>query len=688
MPSSNKTIAIIQARMRSSRLPGKILAQIGEKPMIWHVAQRVRVAKLVDEVVLATSSETCDDPVADFCKRENINCFRGCEIDVLDRFYQAAKINVAKVIVRLTGDCPFIDPDVIDSVIQGFHNGEYDYATNILRYTWPEGLDVEVFSFEALERAWKEATQEGEREHVTVYIRDSGHFRVAPNVECSSSQTRTHLHSWSVDTPADLDFSRAIYSRLRNQEFRVSDILTILDEEPALLAMKSATVRNEWFYRVLAKEPQVPATTRTLKTSHAILERASKLIPTLSQTFSKAPTQFVQGVAPNYITRGHGCHVWDVDNNEYLDYSMALAPVVLGHADPDVTAAVSSEIQNGTAFSLPHPLEVEVAGMLVSVIPCAEMVRFGKNGSDATAAAIRLARAYTGREVVAMCGYHGWHDWCIGTTTRNKGIPRVVCDLTKTFIYNDITSLEEIFVKNPGQVAAVILEATGVIAPQPGFLESVKEIAHRHGALLVFDEIVNGFRLAIGGAQEYFGITPDLACFGKAMGNGFPISAIVGRRDVMELIDEVFFSFTFGGETTSLAAAKAVIEKMTSQPVIDHLWEQGQRIKDGFNILADSFGVPQFARCIGYAPRTVCVFCDNTGSESLLLKSLFQQECLKRGVLFTGGHNLSLSHTAADVSHTLRVYRTAMEIIAEAIHADNVAARLEGSPVQPVFRKA
>ena len=688
MSQPDKTIAIIQARINSTRLPRKIFADIGGQPMLWQVVNRARQARFIDEVVVATTTSADDDAVVDYCEKAQIVVHRGSEEDVLDRFYRTAESRKASLIVRLTADCPFTDPAIIDQTIEAFHACPgCEYATNVLRYTFPEGLDVEVFSFAALERSWKEATKSADREHVTLHMHYSGRFLTAPNVEHVPDLSARNF-VWSVDNEIGLRFARVVFDELGDRDFRLDDILRLLEQKPEILHMNQETVINEGLYRDLAKEPPVPVQKRKLDASHALLKRAAQAIPTRSQTFSKAPTQFVQGVAPNFIARGKGCHVWDVDGNEYIDYAMALAPVVLGHGDPDVTAAVTAEIQHGTAFSLPHPLEVEVAEMLIEMIPCAEMVRFGKNGSDATAGAIRVARAFTKRDVVAMCGYHGWQDWCIAPTTRNKGIPQAVCDLTKTFAYNDIASLEKIFAENEGQVAAVILEATGIVAPKPGFLEAVKECAHKHGAILIFDEIVTGFRWANGGAQEFFGVIPDLGCFGKAMGNGFPIAAVVGRRDIMEWMDEVFFSFTFGGETAALAAAKAVLTKFKQQPVIEHIWNQGKRIQDAYNVLAKTYGIEKFTECIGYAPRSVSVFRDETGAESLLYKSLFQQECLKRGILFTGGHNLSLSHEATDISLTLRVYRTAMEILANAIRAGDAADRLEGPPVQPVFRKA
>ena len=390
-----------------------------------------------------------------------------------------------------------------------------------------------------------------------------------------------------------------------------------------------------------------------------------------------------------FLRRALGSRVWDVDGNEYIDYPMALGPVVLGHGDPDVIAAVQRQLEDGVAYSLPHPLEVEVAELLTEVIPCAEMVRFGKNGSDATAGAVRAARAYTGRELIACCGYHGWQDWYIGTTTRHRGVPGCVRDLTLTFAYNDVASLERLFAQHPGRIAAVVLEPVGIEEPRAEFLERVAEITRSHGTLLVFDEVLTGFRLALGGGQECYGVTPDLACFAKAMANGFPLSAVVGRREVMEIFDEIFFSFTFGGEALSLAACRATVEKIRTMPVIPHLWRLGGRLQDGINEMACDLGLGTHVRCQGLPPHTVMLFKDSSGAESLIIRSLFQQEVIKRGILFLVGFNLSWAHSDGDVELTLEACRGALGVLRDALAGgeEKIDRLLEGPPVQQVFRR-
>jgi glutamate-1-semialdehyde 2,1-aminomutase/spore coat polysaccharide biosynthesis protein SpsF len=688
MQTDRNIVAIVQARMGATRFPGKVLQLIEGRPMLQHVVERVRRAKLVARVVVATSENPVDEPITAFCAASAIDCCRGSEADVLDRFYCAAKAFAATVIVRITADCPLIDPEIIDRVVNTYLEKTCDYATNTLGATYPDGLDVEVVSFTALERAWRAATLAADREHVTSFIVNSGDYRVL-DVTNGADRSLGRLR-WTVDHPKDLEFVRAVYARLRlsnGKGFGYREVLRLLNDEPAIAAINEGSIRNEGYYRSLAAEPFVAGRPRSIAVSQELKKKAERLIPSCSQTFSKGPSQYIQGVAPVFLQRGRGSHVWDVDGNEYIDCPMALGSVILGHDFPAVSDAVRHQIEDGTNFSLPHPLEVAVAEKLVELIPCAEMVRFGKNGSDATAGAVRVARAYTGRDIVACCGYHGWQDWYIGTTTRSLGVPDAVKALTRPFAYNDIKSLERVFAEFSDGVAAVIMEPIGIEAPRDGFLQQVRDLARRHGALLIFDEIVTGFRVAAGGAQEYYGVIPDLACFGKAMANGYPISTVVGRRDVMELFDEIFFSFTFGGEAVSLAAAQATINVLLQKRALDHIWQQGQRLKDGYNVLARAFGVERRTRCIGLPPRTVALFEDERGGESLVLKSLFQQECLKRGVLFSGGHNLSLSHTHDDVDQMLRAYRSAMEVLAEAIRRGDAAKRLEGEPVQAVFRK-
>jgi glutamate-1-semialdehyde aminotransferase len=426
--------------------------------------------------------------------------------------------------------------------------------------------------------------------------------------------------------------------------------------------------------------------TATTSLDRELLERATRVLPGITQTYSKAPDQHVLGVHPVYLRRGDGCRVWDVEGREYIDYPCALGPVLLGYRDPDVDAAVRHQLDQGVSFSLGHPLEVEVAELLVEMIPCAEMVRFVKTGSEATSAAVRLARAFTGRDHVAMCGYHGWHDWSVGHSTRNGGVPRAVRELTHPWAYNDIASLRSLFDALPDRIAAVIMEPVGVEEPRLGFLDAVRELAHSHGALLIFDEVITGFRFAPGGAQQLFGVVPDLAAFGKGMANGHPLAAVVGRAEVMRLIStSAFISGTFAGDALALAAAKATLEKIGHEDVCGHLWRQGAAVRNGFNTLAEAYGVP--ARMVGFPPRRVLELNPDAGPEPLVLKGLIWQECLDRGVLLGNANFVSLAHDSAAIQQTLSAFEGAMATVRRALRSGSVRTALRGEPPSEVARR-
>lgn len=425
---------------------------------------------------------------------------------------------------------------------------------------------------------------------------------------------------------------------------------------------------------------------RRFTESQAYLARAERSIPLGSQTFSKSRTQYPFGVSPYFIKRGKGCRVWDVDGNEYIDMISSLAAITLGYSDPDVDAAVRAQLEEGVIFSLPHPIETEVAEQLIKLVPCAEKVRFGKNGSDATSGAIRLARAYTGRDHVAVCGYHGWQDWYIGTTARNRGVPEATRALSHTWTYNDIQSLHKLFALHPDQIAAVILEPMNVIEPQPGFLAEVKALAHQHGALLIFDETITGFRYANGGAQEYFGVTPDLATFGKGLANGYPVSAVAGRADVMKLMEEIFFSFTFGGETLSLAAALATMKKLEQQPVIETLYRQGQKVVDGLRARITALGADDFLSVSGNPTWSFLLIKDAGRYSQWQIKTLFMQEMLARGVLTFGTHNISYAHGDNDIKELLAIYDQVLPLMVDAVRNGKLESLLRCDALQPLFK--
>jgi len=423
----------------------------------------------------------------------------------------------------------------------------------------------------------------------------------------------------------------------------------------------------------------------TMKKSKNFLHRAKNLIPALSQTFSKAPYSYVEGVYPTYLSRGKGSHVFDVDNNEYIDYVLALGPIILGYGYPKVDNAIKRQLENGISFSMPHILEVELSEKIQSIIPGTEMVRFSKTGSDAGTAAVRAARSFTKRDNIAYCGTGGvWHDWFTILTSRNKGIPKILAKMIKKFSYNDIESLKILFENWHGEIAAVYIEPITLEYPKNNFLQKVKQLARRHGTVLIFDEVITGFRFANGGAQELLKIEADLVVFGKGIANGMPLGAITGKTKFMEEFNDVFYSTTYGGETLSLAAASAVIDELKEKPVIKHCWKLGKHLSSEFNKLAKELEVN--VKMEGFPVRSSIV-CKNANNEpSLLLKSLFYQETLRNGILFgPGAVFLSYSHSKKDIEKTLESCETSMKILKNAIKNNNVKKSLRGQVMKQVM---
>jgi len=425
--------------------------------------------------------------------------------------------------------------------------------------------------------------------------------------------------------------------------------------------------------------PQLP----DISESNVLWQRARGLIPAGTQTLAKGPTQFSNGVAPKYLCKGKGARVWDVDGNEFLDYNSGIGPIILGYCHPAVDDAIRCQLEDGITFSLMHPLEVELAELMRDTIPNAESVRFSKTGCDVTSAAVRLARAYTGRERVLCCGYHGWHDWYISVTDRNAGIPASAGELTHTFNYNDIDSVIQAI---DDDTACVILEPFVFERENGSFLSGLREVCDFHGALLVFDEMWTGFRCATGGAQQYFGVRADLSLFSKAMANGMPISAITGRGDVMSLFErDVFFFTTFGGEALSLAASIACIQFIRDHDVTGYIAQIGQQLLDGLKHLIGAESL-DYVSVSGYPFRTIMNFSASAGNP-LEMKTLVQQELIQRGILWAGTHNLCFSHTREDIEYTLDAFASSLTILKHAVKTGSVRQHLKGELLQPVFRK-
>lgn len=692
------TIAIVQARTSSSRLPGKVLLPIGGKAMLLHQLERLRRCRRLDRLVLATSDDHSDDTLADVVTAAGFTVFRGDLKDVLERFRACAAREQATTVVRLTGDCPLSDPALIDELVEAFTEGEWDYLANCAderQLSVPDGFDAEVFRAELLERAAREAKLPSEREHVTPWFRSEssglrwGHFRHLP--------VRPYYRV-TVDDQTDLEVVRAIVTALGPQDpaFGVDAVVSYLEQHPELAARNLATARNEGYLKSLAEDAaQAEPSAIGEGRGQELWRRAKQLIPGGNMLLSKRPEMFLPEQWPAYFSRAKGCRVWDLDGRELIDMSiMGIGTNLLGYGHPEVDAAVAATVGAGNMSTLNCPEEVWLAERLVGMHPWSDMARFARSGGEANAIAIRIARAATGRDTVAICGYHGWHDWYLATNLESEsgleehllpgldpsGVPRALAGTVQPFSFNRLDQLEAIAATR--ELAAVKMEVQRSAPPDPGFLEGVRELCTRRGIVLIFDECTSGFRESFGGLHLKYGVEPDMAMFGKALGNGYAITAIIGRRAVMEAAQSSFISSTFWTERIGPTAALKALEVMERERSWEQITATGLELRRSWQELADRHGL----RIIHIGLPALAGFAIQSPL-ALEYKTLITQEMLKRGYLASTSCYTCLAHTP-DV---LEAYWGALDgvfaLIAECEEGRSVEALLGGPVCHEGFRR-
>ena len=672
-----KVVAIVQARMGSTRFPKKVMRLIQGRPMIDLLLERLSQCTRIDSIVLATSDQSSDDELASHVQGLGYHVTRGSERDVLARYWQAARSLRPGVIVRITGDCPLIDPQVVDAVIEQLQPG-VDYVANTSPPTFPDGLDTEVFTFEALERAALNATKINEREHVTPYIRESGQFTL-----------RNHAHSrdesgrrWTVDEPEDFEVVEQVFQHFHPRTvFGWEEVLRLSREQPDIFAANQHLIRNEG---------------ANMSEGQKLWSRARRVIPGGNMLLSKRPEMFLPEQWPSYFQSAKGCRVRDLDGNEYVDMSvMGVGPNLLGYSHSEIDEAVVEVARSGNMSTLNCPEEVYLAERLVEMHPWADMARFARSGGEANAIAVRIARAASGRDKVAICGYHGWHDWYLSANLADdqgldghllpglepRGVPRSLAGQTLPFHYNDIGELEQLFLDHP-DIGVIKMEVSRNEGPAPGYLEQVRDLATRKNAVLIFDECTSGFRETFGGLHKKYGVEPDLAMFGKALGNGYAITGVIGRRGVMEAAQTTFISSTFWTERIGPTAALKTLEVMEREKSWETVTAIGHRVRKSWSDLADAHGLS-----ISIAGLPALSTFSFHSKNALAYKTLITQEMLKKGYLANTAFYACVGHTSDRVDAYMEALDEVFAIVRECEDGRDVAQVLNGPVCHSGFKR-
>ena len=672
-----KTVAIVQARVGSTRFPNKVMLPIQGTPLIELLLGRLRRATQIDEIVLATSDDPRNIPLANHVRGLGYAVYQGSEHDVLDRYYHAAREARAEVVVRITGDCPLIDPDLVDSVVGAFKAAGVDYAGNTVPATYPDGLDTEVFTFAALQTAWQDAAEPREREHVTPYIRESQRFRtLALPYKEDLSDGR-----WTVDEPADFEVVNAVFEHFQpRRDFGWQEVLQLQKSRPQLFVANRHLIRNEG---------------AAMTTGQKLWKRAKRVIPGGNMLLSKRAEMFLPEQWPAYFSRTKGCKVWDLGGNEYIDMSfMGIGTNSLGYSHTEVDDAVRKVIDAGNMSTLNCPEEVYLAEKLVELHPWADMARFARSGGEAVAIAVRIARAAAGREKVAICGYHGWHDWYLAANLGDdknlaghllpglepNGVPSSLRGTVLPFNYNRIDELEALV--RAHDIGVIVMEVSRNHGPADGFLEQVRRLASEYGSVLIFDECTSGFRQTYGGLHKLYGVEPDMAMFGKALGNGYAITAIIGRREIMEAAQTSFISSTFWTERIGPTAALKTLEVMHSTRSWEQITSTGRDITARWLALAGQHGLS--IQTSGLPSLASFSF---SGDNALAYKTLITQEMLAKGYLAGTAVYVCTEHTPDVVTSFFEALDPVFGLIRECEDGRDVAGLLKGPVCHAGFKR-
>jgi glutamate-1-semialdehyde 2,1-aminomutase len=674
---SRKIVAVVQARMGSSRLPGKVMMDLNGSSCIEVLLKRLSKSRLIDEIVVATSKELNNRILINHIEKLGFKVFVGSENDVLQRYVDAAEQAEADIVIRITGDCPLIDPDLVDQFIEHFLESEVDYLSDQDPPTFPDGLDTEVFTFEALKQANSYAVSNFEREHVTPYLRKDASIRRGKHC----APTNQSFRRWTVDELADLIVVRNVIRHFApSLDFGWQQIMEFQDKNSHLFDSNQEIVRNEG---------------AVIGAGQKLWKRAKSIIPGGNMLLSKRSEMFLPEQWPSYFSKAKGCAVWDLEGIKYTDMSiMGIGTNTLGYGDEEVDAAVRTVIDKGNMSTLNCPEEVYLTEKLVELHPWADMVRFTRSGGEANSVAIRIARAATGKSVIAFCGYHGWHDWYLSANLGDEnhlaghllpglapnGVPSELSGTAIPFNYNKIEELVSILDTN--SVAAIMMEVSRSFGPDPGFLEGVRRLATERGVVLIFDECTSGFRESFGGLHKKYGVEPDLAMFGKALGNGYAINAVVGRRGVMESAQSTFISSTFWTERIGPVAGLETLKVMESMESWNIISETGKSIQTRWKEIGNKHEITmEITGLPALSNFTI------PGTNWPAYKTLITQEMLKRRFLATNSVYVCTHHTPEIVDEYLSNLDEIFEVIAMCEEGIDPATYLDGPIAHGGFRR-
>lgn len=671
MAHSPKIVGVVQARITSNRFPEKVMHPLSdEHTVISALLARLARSAYITSTVVAIPGNRINARLAKYVMGLGYEISLGDEFDVQSRFLEVAKITGADWLVRVTGDCPLIDPDVVDRVIELAIKEDLQYCSNVSPPTFPDGLDVEVFRPSALQTVRELGPSNLDLEHVTWTLRESGRF--ATN-NLFASRDVSHL-SWSIDEPGDLERMRKnlpIDFMHMGWEELASNKLGLPEFEAS---------RNEGM---------------NLSAGQKVWKRAKKVIPGGAMLLSKSPEMYLPEQWPTYYSKARGIEVWDLDGNKYVDFStMSVGACSLGYGNLHVDDAVKNAVEEGVMSSLNSPEEVTLAEKLVDMHPWASMVRFARTGGEANAIATRIARAHTGKDKVAVCGYHGWHDWYLAANLdadsnldghllpglQPKGVPRGLQGTSVPFAYNDIKHLESLL--RTRQFAAVQMEVIRNFGPENNFLKKVRELCTEYGAILIFDECTSGFRESFGGLHLNFPVSPDLAMFGKALGNGYAITAVIGVETVMQAAQDTFISSTFWTERIGTVAALATIEEMFTQRSWEKLPQVGAAIKSIWRNAFEKHGLDYKISGIDALPTFTLGY-----PHWPVLRTLLSQEMLDRGFLASSSFYASTCHTESQIQNFQTAFFQSVETLANNFDEISAAAQIRGAVAQTGFKR-